>query len=99
MSHKNKIEQKYDNVKVILSGKNLGYGSGNNLGIKNTKTRYVLISNPDVVYNDNFFDELKNYLKDEINFSVIGPSYNDEKLLSYGSFDLSVNKNKFDKFF
>ena len=98
-SHKNKIEQKYENVKVILSGKNLGYGAGNNLGLKNTETRYALISNPDVVYNDNFFDEIKSYLNGEINFSVIGPTYNDRKQLSYGSFDLSINTNKFDQFF
>ena len=97
-SHKKKIEQKYNNVKVILSGKNLGYGGGNNLGIQKSETRYILISNPDVVYNNNFFEEVKNYLKDDLNFSVIGPSYNDEKILSYGSFDLSKNLNEFDKF-
>ena len=57
-----------------------------------------MISNPDVVYNNNFFEEVKNYLKDDLNFSVIGPSYNDEKILSYGSFDLSKNLNEFDKF-
>ena len=28
---KKKIENKYNNVNVILSGKNLGYGGGNNL--------------------------------------------------------------------
>ena len=33
-SHKEKIENKYENVKVILSGKNLGYGAANNLGLK-----------------------------------------------------------------
>ncbi len=97
-SHKKKIEQKYNNVKVILSGKNLGYGGGNNLGIQKSETRYILISNPDVVYNNNFFEEVKNYLKDDLNFSIIGPSYNDEKILSYGSFDLSKNLNEFDKF-
>ena len=72
-SHKKKIEQKYNNVKVILSGKNLGYGGGNNLGIQKSETRYILISNPDVVYNNNFFEEVKNYLKDDLNFSIIGP--------------------------
>ena len=55
---KKKIENKYNNVNVILSGKNLGYGGGNNLGLKNTKTRFALISNPDVEYNKNFFDEI-----------------------------------------
>ena len=95
--HKNKIEQRYDNVKVILSGKNLGYGGGNNLGISKSKTRYVLISNPDVVYNSNFFEEVNNYLERNSNFSIIGPSYNDKKILSYGSFNLSKNLNQFDE--
>ena len=61
ISHKNKIEKKYENVEVILSGKNLGYGSANNLGLENVKTRYVLISNPDVEYNKDFFDQLEFY--------------------------------------
>ena len=100
LTFKNKIENKYSNVRVILSGKNLGYGGGNNLGLKNAKTRYVLISNPDVEYNNNFFDEINFYLNDNINFSVIGPSYNDQNnYLPYGNFDQSVNKNKFDQFF
>ena len=63
----NKIENKYNNVHVILSGKNLGYGGGNNLGLKNTKTRFALISNPDVEYNKNFFDEIDLYLSGKIN--------------------------------
>jgi len=100
IAHKNKIEKKYENVNVILSGKNLGYGSANNLGLKNAKTRYVLISNPDVEYNKNFFEELIFYLNDNVKFSIIGPSYNDETTyLSYGSFDQSINNNEFDNFF
>ena len=96
---KKKIEEKYNNVNVILSGKNLGYGGGNNLGLKNTKTRFALISNPDVQYNENFFDEIDLYLSGKINFSVIGPSYNDQThYLPYGSFDLSPNYNNFDEF-
>ena len=71
---KKKIEDKYNNVNVILSGKNLGYGGGNNLGLKNTKTRFALISNPDVEYNENFFDEIDLYLSGKVKFSVIGPS-------------------------
>ena len=100
ISHKNKIEKKYSNVNVILSGENLGYGSANNLGLKNSKTRYVLISNPDVEHNKDFFDEINFYLKGDTEFSIIGPSYNDEKThSSYGSLDRSTIAKEFDKFF
>ena len=34
---KQKIESKYTNVSCILSTKNLGMGSGNNLGLRNIK--------------------------------------------------------------
>ena len=99
-SHKNKIENKYENVKVILSGKNLGYGAANNLGLKNAKTRYALISNPDVEYSKDFFEELKFYLNNNLEFSVIGPLYKDESThLSYGSLDGSINKNEFNNLF
>ena len=89
---KEKYENKFNNVSVILSHKNLGYGGGNNFGFKNIKTRYGLISNPDVVYNSNFFEEIDMYLIPEIEFSIIGVSYdNEENYLSYGSFDNKKN--------
>ena len=37
------------NVKIFCTGENLGYGKGNNFGIKTSKTDYVLILNPDVI--------------------------------------------------
>ena len=39
---KEELEKKYSNVECILPEKNLGYGAGNNLGIKHSKTKYVL---------------------------------------------------------
>ena len=45
---KNNIEKQYSNVKCILSSENLGMGAGNNLGLKQVKTDYALILNPDV---------------------------------------------------
>ena len=44
---KKELEKKYSNVKVIMSGKNLGYGRGHNLGLKKVKTQYAFIINPD----------------------------------------------------
>ena len=41
------IESQFNNVNCILSGANLGYGTANNLGLKNVKTKYALILNPD----------------------------------------------------
>ena len=46
---KKNLEKKYENVKCILSSKNIGMGAGNNIGIKNINKDFALILNPDVV--------------------------------------------------
>ena len=88
---KKEIEKMYENVSVLLSNKNLGYGAGNNLGFRKIKTRYGLISNPDVIYEKNFFDKLEKYLDQKINFSIIGPSYFDNT--DYSPFGAFNNKD------
>ena len=37
--YKTKIEKEFENVKCILSGENIGYGKGNNIGLKKVKTK------------------------------------------------------------
>ena len=46
---KKDIETKYNNVRCILSEKNVGMGAGNNFGIKHIDTNYAFILNPDVI--------------------------------------------------
>ena len=55
---KSSIEGRYKNVKCILSNKNLGMGSGNNIGIKAANTDYVFIINPDVILESDTMNEL-----------------------------------------
>ena len=55
---KQKIENKYSNVSCILSSKNLGMGSGNNLGLRSVKSDYAIILNPDVILEEETIDEL-----------------------------------------
>ena len=91
VSFKDLLEKKYLNVSVILAKKNLGYGAGNNLGLKNIQTRYGLVSNPDVVYEKDFFVKLKDYLTSDIQFSIIGASY--FKTTDHSPFGAFDNKN------
>ena len=37
------LEKKYENIKCFLMEENLGYGKGNNFGIKKSITDYVFI--------------------------------------------------------
>ena len=74
VSFKKKIKKKYPNIKVFLTGSNLGYGGGNNYGLKRVNSKYALICNPDIIFEKNFFKELKNYLKKKLNFYLMGIS-------------------------
>jgi len=48
---KEKIENR-KNIKCILSGKNLGFGTAFNLGAKSINSKYILHFNPDAIIND-----------------------------------------------
>ena len=75
INFKEKIKKKYPNIKIFLTGSNLGYGVGNNYGLKRVKTKYALICNPDIIFKKNFFNEVNNYLKHKLNFHLLGVSY------------------------
>ena len=82
---KDALESKYKNLKCILSKSNLGMGTGNNIGIKETKTDYVLILNPDVILEKNSLEELflnSNKLSD---FTILAPI--EKNFANYGMFD------------
>ena len=46
---KKKIEDEFGNLKCILTGENKGYSVANNIGLKNVKTKYALVLNPDTI--------------------------------------------------
>ena len=84
---KEKLENKYPNLNVVLSGRNLGYGAGNNFGLTRVKTKFALILNPDVTLEQNFIKKLDKYLDQQINFHIMGVNYrNDTQWKSSGFF-------------
>ena len=78
------IENRYKNVKCILSKENLGMGAGNNVGIKLTETDYVLILNPDVTLESNTLEEIFIASKNISNFSILSPISSDTNFPNYG---------------
>ena len=76
---KKEVETKYSNVNCELANDNLGYGKGNNLGIKKVKTKFALILNPDAKLKNN---TLKNFFKTAHaidDFAIIGPGNQDQR--------------------
>ena len=92
--------KKFPNLKILCTGRNLGYGAGNNYGLLNVKTQYVLILNPDIVCDINFFKNLKNLLNNKKTFSIIGCRYLYDKIyMPAGFFNEKKNKVFHQNFF
>ena len=72
---KNRYKKINKNIKVFCTGNNSGYARGHNYGLSKVKTRYVLICNPDVIFDNDYFKNIKIYLRKDINFHVIGSQY------------------------
>ena len=70
---KNNLEEKYSNLKCILSEQNLGYAKGNNLGLSLVKTKYALIINPDATVQSNTIENFIQTAKLKQDFAIIAP--------------------------
>ena len=68
------------NIKIFCTGKNFGYAGGHNYGLSRAKTRYALICNPDVIFNKNYFKNIKGYLANDLSFHVMGSQYIKKKM-------------------
>tara|TARA_B110001452_G_scaffold179063_1_gene150267 strand:+ start:15 stop:857 length:843 start_codon:yes stop_codon:yes gene_type:complete len=75
---KNNLEKKYQNVKCELTGKNLGYANGNNLGLSKVKTKFSLILNPDTVIDKNSISNFFKTANAHPDFAIISPAIQEE---------------------
>ncbi len=87
---KEKIENKYKNCRVIINNDNLGWSTAANIGLKEIKTQYVIILNPDTFIENKQFFEINNEIKNCKEEFMLATPYYDELV--------DFNKNKdFDK--
>jgi len=77
---KKEIEEKYDNVRVIIPSKNIGISAGYNLGINESKTNFVKITSADVKITNKCLQDLENCIKEIKNFALLAPTYDDESV-------------------
>jgi GT2 family glycosyltransferase len=67
------INSKYPDVKLILHKDNRGFGYANNIGMSKAIGQYILLVNPDIVFEDNSIEILYNFLNDNKSAGVVGP--------------------------
>ena len=73
---KKKVNDKYPDIEIIIPNENVGFGAGNNIGIKKTLTPYVLLLGPDVSINLENIVSLEYYAQKLENFSILTPNSN-----------------------
>lgn len=79
----------FPEIKIIRNEKNYGYAAAVNIGVKHSKNEFLIISNNDVIYQENSLNLLLKMLKDNPDVAVAGPQqiYSDGKRQdSYGDF-------------
>ncbi len=59
----NRCKEKFQGIRIIENGKNLGYCEGNNIGIRNARGEFVVILNPDTMVDGDWLKELINGYK------------------------------------
>ena len=67
------ISERYPQVKVIRSDKNLGFAGGNNLGIKEAKGDYILLINNDTYFKDFNIEPLIKRLESSDKIGIVCP--------------------------
>ena len=77
--------KKFKNLKIFCTNSNIGYGAGNNYGLKKVKTKYAMILNPDTICSKNFFKNLNNNINQIKDFHIIG-CQNKQKQIPAGFF-------------
>ena len=89
----NYLKEKYKNIECYLTGKNLGMGSGNNFGIEKSKTRYVMILNPDTILKPNTLSQIFEISKN-LEFAILSPLSDNKDYPNYKVQKELTNKKK-----
>ena len=92
---KKKLEDKFPNLNCILTGSNLGYAAANNMGLRQVKTKYALVLNPDTILDKNAIQKFLERANNVKEFWLIGPAKDQAVKLEFGENELiEVNNLK-----
>jgi len=72
-SIQNELIKKFPKVKYVPSPKNVGYGAGNNLGVKSATGEYIFVLNPDTLLINNVLKILSDFLDKKSKYAIIAP--------------------------
>jgi GT2 family glycosyltransferase len=82
------LEPIFPNVKFIRSPENLGFPKANNIAIRQSKGKYLLILNPDTILSENTLTKMYNFMLKNPNIGISGCKV----LNADGSFQLACRR-------
>lgn len=59
------LEQQYEDVRYLSTGKNIGFGGGHNFVLEQLDSKFHAIVNPDIVLKEDVFSKLISFMQDE----------------------------------
>ena len=74
---KRDLEKKYENVKCILAGENLGPAKASNIGLNLIKSKYTFYINPDTLLTPSTTEKLIYYSQKINDFALLAPLMKD----------------------
>lgn len=83
------IREKFPNVRLIVSDKNLGFTGGNNLGIINSKGEYYFIVNNDTEVTPELLDHMLEPFSTDKTIGVVSPKikyFSNPNIIQYAGF-------------
>ncbi len=80
-------EISFNKIKMLESKVNNGYASGNNLGIKEAKGKYILILNPDITVLSGSIEKMFQFMEKNSDCAICGPKLlNPDRSVQISSF-------------
>jgi len=67
------VKERFPHVKLICNDANLGFAKANNIGIKQSKGKYICLINSDVVVLRGCIDRMLDYMNQHLEIGMLGP--------------------------
>jgi GT2 family glycosyltransferase len=67
------VKDEFPLVEVIHAGSNLGFARATNIGIGNSRGRYICLVNSDVVVRDGCIDKMYSYIEEHHSVGILAP--------------------------
>ncbi|MEN8098343.1 MAG: glycosyltransferase family 2 protein [Chloroflexota bacterium] len=83
------VSDEFPQVSLLVQKENIGFTRGNNLGIADANSEYILLLNPDTVVDSNALEEMVAYMQEHPEVGVLGP------LLVYPDGSIQSSRRRF----